>query len=166
MADGEQVPEVSAQTRSWVARVGISAWSFVGFVIAMGIVATALAAVNEIVLPLTFAGVLAVIFKPAVGALERRGLRPGLGAGVVVLGLIAGMVLVVVATVRGVVAQADQVGQSVTAAIDTAVAELDLEQGSLDDVRAAVEGGEPGIGAGFLTRWWPASTPWSASRAA
>ena len=39
-------------------------WSFVGFVVALAIVTTALAAVNEIVLPLTFAAVLAVVFRP------------------------------------------------------------------------------------------------------
>ena len=50
---------------SWVTRVGLWAWSFVGFVVAMVIVVAALGAVNEIVLPMTFAAVLAVIFKPA-----------------------------------------------------------------------------------------------------
>ena len=53
------------------------------------IVVTALAAVSEIVLPLLFAAVLAVVFKPLVGKLERRGLKPTLAAGLVVLGLIA-----------------------------------------------------------------------------
>ena len=66
------------------------------------IVFTALAAVSEIVLPMTFAAVLAVIFKPLVGTLERHGLKPSLAAGLIVLGLLVLMIGVVVATVRGV----------------------------------------------------------------
>jgi predicted PurR-regulated permease PerM len=38
------------------------------------IVVLALGAVSEIVLPMTFAAVLAVIFKPLVGTLRRHGL--------------------------------------------------------------------------------------------
>ena len=70
-------------------KIGVWAWSFVGFVVATIIVITALAAVSEIVLPLIFAAVLAVVFKPLVGKLERRRLKPTLAAGLVVLGLIA-----------------------------------------------------------------------------
>jgi predicted PurR-regulated permease PerM len=103
---------------SWVPKVGVGAWSFVGFVVAMTIVVTALAAVSEIVLPLTFAAVLAIVFKPLVGTLERHRLRPALAAGLIVLGLLALMALVVVATVRGVVEQTDQIGASVDAALD------------------------------------------------
>ena len=64
----------------WVPRLGVWAWSFVGFVVAMSIVVTALGAINEIVLPLTFAAVLAVIFKPTVGVLQRHGFKPTLAA--------------------------------------------------------------------------------------
>ena len=53
-------------------KLGVWAWSFVGFVAATIIVVLALAAVSEIVLPLTFAAVLAVIFKPLVGTFCRH----------------------------------------------------------------------------------------------
>src|SRR5687768_641505 len=72
-----------------VPRIGALAWSFVGVVVAGIIVVTALAAVSEIVLPLLFAAVLAVIFKPLVGKLGRHGLKPSLAAGLIVLGLLA-----------------------------------------------------------------------------
>ena len=85
----------------WIPRLGVWAWSFVGFVVAAIIVVTALGAVSEIVLPLTFAAVLAVIFKPLVGSLRRRGFKPTLAAGLIVLGLLALMTAVVVATVQG-----------------------------------------------------------------
>ena len=92
-----------------IPRLGIWAWSFVGLVVATVIVVAALAAVSEIVLPLTFAAVLAVIFKPLAGVLERHRVKPGLAAGLVVLGLLAAATGAVVATVRGVTAQADQI---------------------------------------------------------
>ena len=50
--------------RGSVPRLGARTWSFVEFVVATIIVAAALAAVSEIVFPLLFTGVLAVVFKP------------------------------------------------------------------------------------------------------
>ena len=84
----------------WVPKLGVGAWSFVGFVVATIIVVVALGAVSEIVLPLTFAAVLAIVFKPLVGILQRHRLQTTLAAGLVVLGLLALMAVVVVATVR------------------------------------------------------------------
>ncbi len=135
-----------------VPKIGVWAWSFVGFVVATLIVVTALAAVSEIVLPLIFAAVLAVVFKPFVGKLERRGLKPTLAAGLVVLGLIALMSIVLVATVRGVVQQRDEIGASVDAALDNASADLDVDQAALDDARAAAEATSPAVGEGFITK--------------
>ena len=117
---------------SWVPRVGVWAWSFVGFVLVAIIVVIALGAVSEIVLPLTFAAVLAVVFKPLVGVLERHRFKPTLAAGVVVLGLLALMTGVAVAIVRGVVDQSDEIGASVDAARDAAVSALGVDQASLD----------------------------------
>ena len=108
-----------------------------GFVVALIIVVTALAAVSEIALPLLFAAVLAVIFKPLAGSLERRGFKPSLAAGLLVLGLIAVMVVVMVATVRGVLDQTDEIGASVDAAKTYAVQELGVDQAALDAARKA-----------------------------
>jgi predicted PurR-regulated permease PerM len=144
-------PRRGAMPLNWLPRVGIWAWSFVGLVLATTIVVSALAAVNEIVLPLTFAAVLAVIFRPSVRGLEDHGFKPSLAAGLVVLGLLALIVGVLVATVRGVVDQAGEIGDSVDAAVDQAVATLSIDQASLNTARATVEEGAPLLGAGFLT---------------
>jgi predicted PurR-regulated permease PerM len=127
------------------------AWSFVGFVAAAIIVVAAFGAVSEIVLPLTFAAVLAVIFKPAVGVLQRHGVKPTVAAGLVVLGLLALMAGVVVAIVRGVTEQADQIGASVDAALGNAVDALGVDQATLDAARAATESAAPMIAGGILT---------------
>ena len=122
-----------------VPRLGLWAWSFVGFVVAAIIVCIALGAVSEIVLPMTFAAVLAVVFKPLVGALQRHKVKPSLGAGLVVLGLLALMVGVVVATVRGVTEQTDDISASADAA---------LERAGGADRRARYRTGRPGRGPG------------------
>ncbi|HEY6665302.1 MAG TPA: AI-2E family transporter [Propionibacteriaceae bacterium] len=122
-----------------------------GLVLVLIIVVTALSTVSEIVLPLTFAAVLAIIFKPLVGVLKRHKVKPTLAAGVVVLGLLALMVLVVVATIRGVTDQVAQIGASVNAALDSAAETLEVDQASLEAARAAVEELAPAITTGFLT---------------
>ena len=138
----------------WVPKLGVGAWSFVGFVVATIIVVLALGAVSEIVLPLTFAAVLAIVFKPLVGILQRHRVKPTLAAGLVVLGLLALMAVVVVATVRGVVEQADQLGATVDAALDKAAEQVDalgVDQAALDQARAAAEEAEPTVTGGVLT---------------
>jgi putative heme transporter len=140
---------------SWVPKLGVWAWSFVGFVVAMIIVVTALGAVSEIVLPMTFAAVLAIVFRPLVGTLVRHRFKPTLAAGLVVLGLLALMALVVVATVRGVVEQTDQIGASVDAALEEAAGQtggLGIDKAALDEARAAAEEAEPTVTGGVLTQ--------------
>jgi putative heme transporter len=150
-ADHETSPSGAPAPLSWVPKVGVLAWSFVGFVVAAIILAAALAAVSEIVLPLTFAAVLAVIFKPAVGVLERHRIKPSLAAGLIVLGLLALMTGVIVATVRGVTDQVDEIGGSVDKAIGNAVDALGIDQASLDAARAATKEAAPAITDGFVT---------------
>jgi putative heme transporter len=137
---------------SSVPKLGVWAWSFVGFVVATIIVATALGAVSEIVLPLVFAAVLAVVFKPLVRNLERRGLKPTLAAGLVVLGLLALMTVVAVATAHGIVAQRDAIGASVDAAMENASDDLNVDQATLDGARAAAEETSPALAEGFVTK--------------
>jgi predicted PurR-regulated permease PerM len=148
MKDPGSVPKLASS----VPRLGVLAWSFVGFVVATAIVVIALAAVSEIVLPLIFAAVLAVIFRPLVGTLRRHGLKPSLAAGLVVLGLLAIGTVVVVATAKGVIDQTDDIGASVDAAIDRAVDDLGLDQDSLEDIRGAIEGASQEVTGGFLTK--------------
>ena len=138
-----------------VPKLGIWAWCFVGVVIAAVIVAIVLGALSEIVLPMTFAAVLAIIFKPLCGILQRKGLKPPLAAGLIVLGLIALMLVVFVATVRGVTAQADEIGSVTDAALEKAAEQLDaagVDQAALEDARAATEESAPMVAEGFLAK--------------
>jgi predicted PurR-regulated permease PerM len=136
-----------------VPRIGIWSWSFVGFVVATAIVFTALGAVSEIVLPMTFAAVLAIIFKPLVGTLQRHKVKPTLAAGLVVLGLLVLMGGVLVGTVRGVVEQADEISAVTDKALDELADQTDalgLDKADLHEARAATEDSSPVIAEGVL----------------
>jgi predicted PurR-regulated permease PerM len=136
-------------------RLGVWSWSFVGSVAAAVIVFLALGAVSEIALPMLFAAVLAIVFKPLVGVLERRKLKSSLAAGLVVLGLLAVMTGVIVATVRGVTEQADQISQVTDEALANAGEQLDVagvDEAALEDARTATEGAAPMIAEGFVTK--------------
>jgi putative heme transporter len=61
---------VGGPARRLLTRAGISAWAFVGLVAAAGIVLALLGAVSSVALPLLFAAVLAVLFRPTVARLE------------------------------------------------------------------------------------------------
>jgi predicted PurR-regulated permease PerM len=137
---------------SWVPKLGIGAWSFVGFVVAAAIVVSALGAVSEIVLPMTFAAVLAVIFKPLVGVLKRHKIKSSAAAGLIVLGLAALTTGVVVATVQGMLEQTDQISASVAAAIDNAADSTEIDQATLEEAQAAIKSAEPMISDGFVTK--------------
>ena len=138
-----------------VPKLGVWAWCFVGVVAAAIVVALALAALSEILLPLTFAAVLAVVFKPLFGILQRHRVKPSVAAGLIVLGLLAVMTAVFVATVRGVTDQADEISEMTDEALDNAAEQLDavgVASAALDDVRSATEGAAPLIADGFLTK--------------
>ena len=137
-----------------VPTIGVWSWSFVGFTAATVIVVTVLAAVSELVLPLTFAGVLAIVFRPLARNLQRRGWRPTLAAGLIVVGLLALAVGVLVATVKGVVDQVDQISELTDQALDKAADELDalgLDEAALTEARAATEEASPVIAEGVVT---------------
>ena len=142
----------SASAGGWIRRLGIWSWSFVGIVVFLVIVFTALGFVSEIVLPMTFAAVLAICFKPVVGSLTRRGWKPTLAAGVVVLGLLVLMGVVVVSTVQGVLEQTDEIGAATDSALGTAAEELGLDPETLEEGKAAAEEGAPVIAEGLLAR--------------
>ena len=62
------------------------------------------------------------------------------------------MVVVMVATVRGVIQQTDEIGGSVDAAIEKAVDELDVDEEALEDAQAAAEETSPAVAEGFVTK--------------
>jgi predicted PurR-regulated permease PerM len=155
IAGHDTTPSRRSKSPTPMPKLGVWSWGFVGVVAAAVIVAVALAAVSEIVLPMTFAAVLAVIFTPLAHALQRHRWKPSLAAGVIVLCLLAVAGGVVVATVRGVTEQADQIGAVTDKALNKAADQTDAAgagKAALDDARTAIEGAAPMIANGFLTK--------------
>ena len=83
-------------------RLGLASWSLIGMIVLVGLVVYGLAAVSSLVLPLLFAMVFAVVFRPLVTRITRLGLRPAAAAGLMVVGLLAVCGGVVVMTINGV----------------------------------------------------------------
>jgi putative heme transporter len=150
-SESGSTPVTPRSLMGWGTKLGIGAWSFVGVIVALTIVLLALAAVSEIVLPMTFAAVLAVCFSPLVKLLRRRGLKGSLAAGLVVLGLLALATLIGVSTVKGVTQQTAEIASSVDAAIDNASDELGADEASLETARESIQSAAPAIGEGFVT---------------
>ena len=133
-------------------RLGVLAWSFIGAVIALGIIMSALGAVSEIILPLTFAAVLAIIFRPMAVSLGQK-VGASAGAGLIVLGLLLMMAVVIVATVKGITEQMDEIGESASSAIETIAEQtedIEVDEAALEDARAAINEASPTVESGVL----------------
>jgi predicted PurR-regulated permease PerM len=85
---------------------------------------------SAIVTPVIAGGVIAAVASPVVAALQRRGLHRGLGALVVLLGIVSIGVVVLLLVVGGIVAQRDSIEQNAGAAATTA--ESWLEDAGVD----------------------------------
>src|SRR3954447_9865200 len=103
----------------WLRDLGASAWLVVG--VALFVVATVwvLSLTETIVAPVITAGVIAAVASPLVHALQRRGLARGLGAALVLVGLIVVALAVVVLVLAGVRSQFDGLSADLSAAKDT-----------------------------------------------
>ena len=132
--------------RSLFVRLGIAAWSFVGLVVAATIVVTALATVSSVVLPLVFAAVLAVLFRPVASRLERRGFPPSLAAAAVLAGLATAVASILFVTERGIVSQASRIVDRIVDGLD----ELDVSPDTVDKIRDALNHLQPSITMGFV----------------
>jgi predicted PurR-regulated permease PerM len=148
---GDRAPGTLSVRSGGMPKLGVWAWAFVGIVVALAIVVTALAAVKEIMLPLTFAVVLAIIFKPVAVRLTSRRVRPAVAAGIVVLGLLGLMVLVTVATVQGIIAQRGAIGSSVDAAGAEAGESLSVDPATWDAMQESIATLAPTLQFGFVS---------------
>jgi predicted PurR-regulated permease PerM len=132
--------------RPLIVRMGVVAWSFVGIVLAVGIVVAGLATVSSVLLPLVFAAVLAVLFRPVVTRLERVGLPSAVAAALVMVGLVLVLIGVAYLVQRGIVSQSDEIVDKVVAGLE----DLDVDATTTEDVRAALEDVQPSVAFGFV----------------
>jgi len=147
--DNDGAATTAARSSTPVPKIGVWSWTFVGFVVALAIVVTAFGVVSEILLPLLFAAVLAVIFKPVVVSLIGHRFKPSLAAGMIVLGLLLLMVCVLVGTIRGIADQKDEISASLDAAIAKFAESSGADPATLEDLRQQSEEAAPAFAEGI-----------------
>ncbi len=140
---------------------GRSAWAFVGIVAAGAVVYHDLAYVSGLVIPLVIAVVIGMLFTPLVDRLQRW-LPRFVASGLVLIGLIALGYWTTVVTLTGIVEQAPQIGEEISAGLEAFVAWMaglgwdfaDPEQ-IVDELEKALSSLLPGmaslVGSAFTT---------------
>jgi len=121
---------------STLQRWGRSSWLLLGIMGVAAISYAALAALSGIVVPLVIATVLGMLGVPLVDALERRRVPRGLGATLVLVGLIVIAIGSVAIAINGVIDQGDELRTQLTTAFDTIdswLEELDVDAGVAEE---------------------------------
>lgn len=124
---------------------GLAAWSLIGIFVLVGAVVVGLATISSVVLPLLFAAVMAVLFRPLAVRLTRARIPEALAAGLVVLVLVAVIAGVATLAVRGIVDQGDDLLDE----IDAALVELGIDDDDIADVRKRIEDLDPSVTSGL-----------------
>ena len=156
-ADAEHAPVATParwQLPGWYRRIGLASWYFIGVLIALGAIATIIAATSSIVAPLTLGVLLAVAFLPIVRWLEERSIPRALSAVIVLVGLIAFAVALVWWMISAVVGQSGEI----SAVLDAAILELRdfadsiaVDPEVVDRIDSAASGALPAVGGGIAS---------------
>ncbi len=80
---------MTPKSESWLVRNGLRAWFAIGLIVLIAAILTVLATLSTLVVPLTVAILLGILFSPVVGRLHGLGLPRAAGAVLVLLGLVA-----------------------------------------------------------------------------
>ena len=63
---------ITTSAPSWLRRLGVQSWLFIGFVLAAIVILVILATLDQIVTPLMISTLLAILFRPVVDWLEQH----------------------------------------------------------------------------------------------
>jgi predicted PurR-regulated permease PerM len=149
--NGPTVP--NGQAGATLTRVGVGIWTVIGGVILLSLVAAALAALSELMLPLVFAVMMGAVLRPVAVTLQRK-VKPAISAMVIVVGSIVAVAGVTLLAVRAVVEETGELSDEIDEALDTmstTTGSVELDAAALDDLRNAVASIAGMIGRGLLT---------------
>ncbi len=157
--DADQLTGVFAAP-SWLRDIGLTAWLLVGVTLFLVGSVWLLALTSTIVLPLIAAAVVASVASPLVGWLRRHGVPRGLGAGLLLLAIVALGAFVVFIVVAGITGQTDDLAGHLSDAKNTIegwAKDLGVDEGTATDAKneassstsAAVSALLTGIGTGI-----------------
>ena len=98
-----------ARVPRWIVTSGVTGWLLLGMAGVVAVILWILTYVSTLVVPLLAAIVLAILFSPIVDMLARRRIPRGIGATLVLLGIIAFTGLLTWTIAKGVIDQAPQI---------------------------------------------------------
>lgn len=136
-----------------VRRLGVFAWSVLGMVALVVVVALAIGAVSGILVPLVIAVIVGVVLEPMVDFLVRHRVPAALAPVITLLTALAVLVGVIVIVIRGFVDQWPEIQRQLQLGWDSMakwLESLDVDDALIDGVRATVEDLAPAVGQGVL----------------
>lgn len=116
--DAAELTDVFAAP-SWLRDIGFTAWLLIGVTLFLVGAIWVLSLTHTIVTPVLTAAVIASVSSPLVGWLDRHRVPRGLGAGLLLLGIVAVGVGVVVMVVAGITSESSGAGAHLSDAKDT-----------------------------------------------
>ena len=136
----------------WLRDMGRTAWLLVGVGIVVVGACVLLGLMSDIVAPVMAASVAAAVAAPAVSWLKRRHRVPrAAGAGLVLLGFLAGAVLIAALVLSGIVGNSDEIHDALSKATDKVQGWADDAGASgTDSARSDIEAALPKIGSALL----------------
>jgi putative heme transporter len=102
----------------WLRDAGTTAWLLVGLAAVIVGVALALGVASAIVGPVLMGGVVAAVASPAVGWLQEHRVPRALGAGIMLLALVAIAIVILLLVLGGIVAEGDKIAAALTKGVD------------------------------------------------
>jgi predicted PurR-regulated permease PerM len=133
--------DFSSNAPYWLRRVGVQSWLFIGIILAFAVLATVLAALNVIVMPLIISVLLAIIFRPLVDWFEQHGIPRSSGTGLTMIFILLGIFGLVYIILKGLVQQGPEITDQLRAGwtqLQIWLSQFDIPVASVVDASEAV----------------------------
>ncbi len=137
----------------WLRRAGVVSWLFLGIVLAAGTVLSFIATVSSITVPLLVAVVIGIVFRPLVDSLEKRRVSRSIGTLLTMLFIFLGAAALFFILVKGFIDQGAEIVRQLEAgwaSLEAWLLQFQIEEETLDSIRAAVSNGLPALGQGII----------------
>jgi len=141
--------EIFAQSApTWLRRIGVQSWLFIGIVLAAIVILSFMSLLNQIVTSLVVSVLLAILARPLVDWLERHKFPRQLGAILTIILILLGLVGLIVIMVQGVIKQGPEITAQLQAgwvSLQLWLSEYNLQLPSVDDVMKTIQNVLPNI---------------------
>ena len=138
------------QIPGWLRRSGSASWMLIGIAIVVLAVVALITELGELTIPLLVAALLGATFLPVTDKLERLGVKRWAATLVVMVGLVAGALLLVIVIAYGLFREFPTLQHNASLALDSSVKWLQGHNVHIsgDQVKAALKQAQPAIAKG------------------